>query len=143
MLQEQEEATKARRYRFLKQSEERKAYPLPGTKENQVDEGRNHYPTSFKLLSLAPPFQKPRKSTPWDLTFSPRSLRDQAKSSQTHPPLPFVLRWTQWGFLLSLLTSHSPLHVYGGECSPTTLVAVTTSYFSSRNFRQSLVRTLL
>ncbi len=36
------------------------------------------------------PFQKPRKSTPWDLTFSPRSLRDQAKSSQTHPPLPFV-----------------------------------------------------
>ena len=33
--------------------------------------------------------------------------------------------------------------VYGGECSPTTLVAVTTSYFSSRNFRQSLVLTLL
>jgi len=34
VLQEQEEATKARRYRFLKQSEERKTYPLPGTKEN-------------------------------------------------------------------------------------------------------------
>ena len=33
--------------------------------------------------------------------------------------------------------------VYGGECLPTTLVAVTTSYFSSRNFRQSLVLTLL
>ncbi len=29
--------------------------------------------------------------------------------------------------------------IFGGECSPTTLVAVTTSYFSSRNFRQSLV----
>ena len=88
VLQEQEEATKARRYRFLKQSEEMKAYPLPGTKENQVDEGRNHYPTSFKLLSLAPPFQKPRKSTPWDLTFSPRSLREPAKSSQTASWLP-------------------------------------------------------
>jgi len=34
VLQEQEEATKARWYRFLKQSEERKTYPLPGTKEN-------------------------------------------------------------------------------------------------------------
>ena len=33
VLQEHEEATKARRYRFLKQSEERKTYPLPGTKE--------------------------------------------------------------------------------------------------------------
>ena len=33
--------------------------------------------------------------------------------------------------------------IFGGECSPTTLVAVTTSYFSSRNFRQSLVLTLL
>jgi hypothetical protein len=28
-----DETTKARRYRFLKQSEERKTYPLPGTKE--------------------------------------------------------------------------------------------------------------
>ncbi len=28
---------------------------------------------------------------------------------------------------------------FGWECSPTTLVALTTSYFSSRNFRQSLV----
>jgi len=33
--------------------------------------------------------------------------------------------------------------IFGGECSPTTLVAVTTSYFSSPNFRQSLVLTLL
>ena len=33
--------------------------------------------------------------------------------------------------------------IFGGECSPTTLVAVTTSYFSPRNFRQSLVLTLL
>ena len=143
MLQEQDEATRARRYRFLKQSKREKLTLYLELKKNQVDKGRNHYPTSFKLLSLAPPFQKPRKSTPWDLTFSPRSLREPAKSSQTHPPLPFVLEWTQWGFLLSLLTSHSPLHVYGGECSPTTLVAVTTSYFSSRNFRQSLALTLL
>jgi len=28
-----DETTKARRYRFVKQSEERKTYPLPGTKE--------------------------------------------------------------------------------------------------------------
>jgi hypothetical protein len=33
--------------------------------------------------------------------------------------------------------------IFEGECSPTTLVAVTTSYFSSRNFRQSLALTLL
>ena len=33
--------------------------------------------------------------------------------------------------------------IFGGDCSPTTLVAGTTSYFSSRNFRQSLVLTLL
>jgi hypothetical protein len=32
---------------------------------------------------------------------------------------------------------------FGWECSPTTLVALTTSYFSSRNKRQSLVFILL
>jgi hypothetical protein len=45
-----DETTKARRYRFLKQSKERKTYPLPGTKENpivQVDKGRNYY--SYQL----------------------------------------------------------------------------------------------
>ena len=34
------------------------------------------------------PFQKPRKSTPWDLTFSPRSLREPAKSSKRASWLP-------------------------------------------------------
>ena len=51
-----DETNKARRYRFLKQSKENETYLLPGTKEKpivQVDGGRNYYPTSFKLLSLA------------------------------------------------------------------------------------------
>ena len=44
VLQEQDEATRARRYRFRKQSEEKETYLLPETKEYlivQVDEGRN------------------------------------------------------------------------------------------------------
>jgi hypothetical protein len=49
---------------FLKQSDERKTYPLPGTKEFpivQVDEGRNYYPTSFKFASHALLSRKNRK----------------------------------------------------------------------------------
>ena len=70
---------------FLKQSKERKTYPLPGTKECpivQVNTGRNYYPTSFKFASLALLSKKPQKSTSWDLTFSPRSFREKAKSSR-------------------------------------------------------------
>jgi hypothetical protein len=40
----------------LKHSDEKKTYPLPGTKENpivQVDESRNYYPTSFNFAPLA------------------------------------------------------------------------------------------
>jgi hypothetical protein len=44
---------KARRYRFLKQSEERKLTLYLELKKIQVDEGRNYYPTSFKFASLA------------------------------------------------------------------------------------------
>ncbi len=40
VLQEQRCTTKARWYRFLKQSEERKTYPLPGTKEFPNSSGR-------------------------------------------------------------------------------------------------------
>ncbi len=89
---------------------ERKTYPLPGTKEIpivQVDEGRN-YPTSFNFASLALPSKNQEKVLPGTSLFSPRSLREPAKSSKTHPPLPDVLEWTQWGFMLSLLASHSP-----------------------------------
>ena len=35
-----DDTTKARRYRFLKQREERKTYPLPGTKEFPNSSGR-------------------------------------------------------------------------------------------------------
>jgi hypothetical protein len=83
---------KARRYRFLKQSNERTTYPLPDTKENpivQVDTGRNYYPTSFKFYLFALLFQEPQKSTPWDLTFSPEALRDkpnQVKENGPHDP---------------------------------------------------------
>jgi hypothetical protein len=40
----------------LEAEPEKETYLLPGTKEKpivQVDEGRNYYPTSFKLVSLA------------------------------------------------------------------------------------------
>ena len=40
VLQEQRYTTKARRYRFLKQSEERETYPLPGTKVLPNSSGR-------------------------------------------------------------------------------------------------------
>jgi len=56
VLQEQDEATGARRYRFFEAKQEKETYPLPETKENpivQVDEGRNYYPTSFEFASLA------------------------------------------------------------------------------------------
>ena len=45
--------TKARRYRFLKKSEERKLTLYLELKKIQVDKGRNYYPTSFKFVSLA------------------------------------------------------------------------------------------
>ncbi len=115
VLQEQRCTTKARRYRFLKQSEEKKTYPLPGTKENpivQVDTGRNYYPTSFKFYLFALLFQEPRKSTPWGLTFSPEALREQAKLSKTHPPLPVVLERTQWLFPAFIVGKSFPICTY-------------------------------
>ena len=47
MLQEQDEATRARRYRFFEAEQKRETYPLPETKENpivQVNKGRNYFP---------------------------------------------------------------------------------------------------
>ncbi len=112
VLQEQRWNNQGQAVQVYEVEREKETYrPLPGTKENpivQVDEGRNCYPTSFNDVALALLSEKPQKSTSWDLTFSPRSLREPAKSSKTHPPLPVVLEWTQWGFLLSLLASHSP-----------------------------------
>jgi len=74
--------------------QEKETYPLPGTKKNpigQVDKGRNCYPTSFNVVALALISKKPQKSTPWDLTFSPRSLCEPAKSSKTVSWLPLPL----------------------------------------------------
>jgi hypothetical protein len=48
------------------------------------------------------------KVLPGTSLFHPEASVEQAKSSKTHPPLPVVLEWTQWGFLFSLLASHSP-----------------------------------
>jgi hypothetical protein len=80
----------------MKWSKKKKLTSLPGTKENpivQVDDGRNCYPTSSKLLSLTLLSKNHKKSTPWDLTFSPRSLREPAKSSKraSWPPRPRLL----------------------------------------------------
>jgi hypothetical protein len=84
-----------------------------------VDEGRNYYPTSFNILSLGLLSKNHEKVLPGTSLFHPEASVEPAKSSKTHPPLPVVLEWTQWGFLLSLLASH-PLHVYleGNACQP-------------------------
>jgi hypothetical protein len=83
----------------LEQSNERKTYPLPDTKENpivQVDTGRNYYPTSVKFYLFTLLFQEPRKSTPWELTFSPEALREKPNQEKEYndaqdpssPPFP-------------------------------------------------------
>ena len=57
-------------------------------------------------------FQSLRKKVPKAITFSPRSLREQAKSSSNPPSSPSCLDWTQWGFLLRwCMTSDSDCHV--------------------------------
>ena len=47
VLQEQDEATRARRYRFGKQSERKKFTFYLELEKIQVDGGRNYYPTNF------------------------------------------------------------------------------------------------
>ena len=74
----------------------------------QVDGGRNYYPTSLNLVSLVLLSKNHEKVLPGTPLFHPEASVEQAKSSKTHPPLPVVLEWTQWGFLFSLLASHSP-----------------------------------
>jgi hypothetical protein len=94
VLQEQEEATKARRYRFLKQSEERKTYPLPGTKENpivQVDEGRNYYPTTLEFVSIALLSKNHEKVLPGTSLFHPEA--SVTKPNQVKPTLLSLLFW--------------------------------------------------
>jgi hypothetical protein len=94
VLQEQEEATKARRYRFLKQSEERKTYPLPGTKENlivQVDEGRNYYPTILEFVSIALLSKNHEKVLPGTSLFHPEA--SVTKPNQVKPTLLSLLFW--------------------------------------------------
>ena len=68
--------------------------------------------------------------------------------NQPNQVKPTLLSLLLWNGLSGVSCFHCwraiPLaRIFGGECSPTTLVAVTTSYFSSRNFRQSLALTLL
>jgi hypothetical protein len=53
MLQEQDEATRARRYRFGEQSERKKFTFYLELEKFQVDGGRNYYPTSLNFVSLA------------------------------------------------------------------------------------------
>jgi hypothetical protein len=47
VLQEQDEATRARRYRFGKQSERKKFTFYLELEKIQVDGDRNYYPTNF------------------------------------------------------------------------------------------------
>ena len=82
MLQEQRWNNQGQAVQVFEAEPENETYLLPGTKEKpkvQVDEGRNCYPTSFKFVSLARLSKKTQKSTPWDLTFSSRSLRETSQ----------------------------------------------------------------
>jgi hypothetical protein len=59
---------------------EKETYLLPGTKENpivQVDDGRNCYPNSFKLLSLALLSKNHEKVLPWTSLFHPEASVNQ------------------------------------------------------------------
>ena len=51
--------TKARRYRFGKQSDRKKFTLYLELEKIQVDGGRNYYPTNFKFVSLALLSKKP------------------------------------------------------------------------------------
>ena len=84
--------TKARRYRCLKQSDERKTYPLPGTKENpivQVDESRNYYPTSFNFAPLALLSKNHKKVLPGTSLFHlEASVNKPNQVKENWPPRP-------------------------------------------------------
>ncbi len=147
VLQEQQCTTKARWYRFLKQRARRGKLTLYLELKNslivQVDEGRNYYPTSLSLHPSQSFPENHKKVLPGTSLFHPEASMN--KPNQVKPTLLSLLFWDG---LSGVSCFHCwqviPLaRIFGGGCLPTTLVAVTTLYFSSRNFRQSLVLTLL
>jgi hypothetical protein len=80
----------------LKQSEERKTYPLPGTKENpivQVDEARNYYPTSFNFAPLALLSKNHEKVIPGTSLFHPEASVN--KPNQVKLTLYSLLFWNR------------------------------------------------
>ena len=54
VLQEQRWNNQGQAVQVWKAELQKETYLLPGTKEIQVDEGRNYYPTSFNVVSLVP-----------------------------------------------------------------------------------------
>ena len=94
VLQEQDEATRARWYRFFEAEREKETYLLPETKENpivQVDEGRNYYPTSFEFASLALLSKNHEKVLPGTSLFHPEASVN--KPNQVKPTLLSLLFW--------------------------------------------------
>jgi hypothetical protein len=146
VLQEQRWNNQGQAVQVYEAEHENETYLLPGTKENpivQVDGGRNCYPTSFGLASLVLLSRNHEKVLPGTSLFHPEASVNQP--NQVKPTLLSLLFWNGLsGDSCFQCWRAIPLaRIFGGECSPTTLVAVTTSYFSSRNFRQSLALTLL
>ena len=72
-----EEASRARQYRLGRMEG---SYILPGTKEKPNSSGRGREELVSSQISPRQFAPKPQKNTPWDLTFSFRSLHDQAKT---------------------------------------------------------------
>ena len=86
--------TKARRYRFRKQSEKKKLTLYLELKKKpivQVDDERNCYPTSFKLLSLALLSKNHKKVLPGTSLFHPEASVNQP--NQVKPTLLSLLFW--------------------------------------------------
>jgi hypothetical protein len=112
MLQEQDEATRARRYRFGKQSERKKLTLYLELEKIQVDGGRNYYPTSFKFGSLALLFQKTMKK----YSLGPHFFTQKPpwnKPNQVKPTLLSLLFWNGlMGFPVFIVGESFPLHVY-------------------------------
>ena len=88
--------TKARRYRFGKQSDRKKFTLYLELEKIQVDGGRNYYPTSLNLASLVLLSKNHEKVLPGTSLFHPEASVEQAKSSKTSSwrprPLPSSIR---------------------------------------------------
>jgi hypothetical protein len=73
VLQEQRWNNQGQAVQVWKAELQKETYLLPGTREIQVDEGRNYYPTSFNIVSLVPLSKNHEKVLPGTSLFHPEA----------------------------------------------------------------------